>query len=122
MNRALLKQIKALQLGDLVRVKWFDASVGRSMGSGGHIDVPVDSYGIYLGILGEKSKHIIICQNSFYYTNGIYDVDFTAVPLVWTAEVEVLVPKKVSRGDAEKLLHSFLLGRSRTLKRRLINH
>jgi hypothetical protein len=34
------KQIESLQLGDLVRVEWADASIGKSIGSGNSIDVP----------------------------------------------------------------------------------
>jgi len=121
MDKQIRKQIKALQLGDLIRVDWYDASVGRSMGAGA-IDVPVKSYGIFLGVLGEKSKHIILCQNSFKYTNGIYDVDYTAIPLTWAMSVSVVHQGEVTAEEAQALLHSFLLGRARTLKRRVSNH
>lgn len=37
-------QIKSLCLGDLVRVDWFDASIGKSLSGGlSGIDVPVCS-------------------------------------------------------------------------------
>jgi hypothetical protein len=51
-------QVKDLQPGDLVRIEWFDASVGKSL-SGGlvGIDVPVKSWGIYIGVLGHKNKY-----------------------------------------------------------------
>ena len=121
MKRRVLKQIKNLQLGDLVRVEWVDASIGKSMG-GGSIDVPVFSYGIYLGCLGAKHKHIILAQNSFQYNNGLFDVDYTAIPTSWSLRITVLKEKEVDQETAQALLTSFLRGRSRTLKRRKSNH
>jgi len=122
MSKRLLNQLKDTNLGDLIRVEWYDASVGRSMGGTGAIDVPVKSYGIFLGVLGEKLKHIILCQNSFKYTNGVYDVDYTAIPVGWALTVSVVQQGEVTRKDAEALLKSFLLGRARTVKRRVHNH
>ena len=121
MNKKVLKQIKGLQLGDLVRVEWFDASTGRSL-SGGAIDVPVNSWGIYLGVLGERNKHIILAQNNFRYTNGLYDIDYTAIPLTWTMQVAVAREQEICPEDAKVLLTSFLRGRCRTLKRKIVNH
>jgi len=120
LNRGVLRQLKALQPGDLVCIAWFDASVGSSRA--GAIDVPVDSWGIYLGVLGEKNKHFILAQNSFRYSNGLYDVDYTAVPVTWTTIVKVLGKAAVDPKTAKGLLDSFLAGRSRTLKRRIRNH
>ena len=122
MQKRVLKQLQTLKLGDLVRCEWCDASVGRSMSSRGEIDVPVKSWGIYLGVLGKKNKHIILAQNNFHYTNGVYDVDYTAIPLTWALRVEVLHNAEVCQEDAQCLLHSFLMGRSRSLKRRTNNH
>jgi hypothetical protein len=120
--RHVAKQIESLRLGDLVRVEWTDASIGKSIGSGNSIDVPVLSWGIYLGCLGEKSKHIILAQNCFRYSNGVYDIDYTAIPVSWSAKVTVLKQAEVDKDVASSLLSSFLQGRSRTLKRRRCNH
>lgn len=121
MKRRVLRQIKSLQLGDLIRVEWFDASVGRSLRSGA-IDIPVKSWGIYLGLLGEKNKHIILAQNNFSFNDGLYDVDYTAIPLSWTSQITVCHSQEICQEEAEKLLSSFLQGRYRTLKRKIINH
>jgi len=40
MNWQIQNQIKSLNLGDLVRVDWYDASVGKSSFSKGSIDIP----------------------------------------------------------------------------------
>ena len=121
MNKQILKQIKTLQLGDLVRVEWLDASVGRSIG-GGDIDVPVFSYGIYLGCLGKQHEHIILAQNSFRYSNGLFDVDYTAIPLTWSTAIKIVKKAEVNVETAQTLLTSFLRGNSRTIKRRKSNH
>jgi len=122
LNKQILKQIQGVNVGDLIRVEWFDASIGKSLAGGGAIDVPVKSWGIYLGILGEKNKHIILAQNNFKYTNGLFDIDYTAIPLSWALTVKVVNPRDVSEEEAKMLLNSFLAGRCRTLKRRVVNH
>ena len=121
MNKQVLRQLKSLQIGDLVRVDWVDASIGKSLGSGS-IDVPVFSYGVYLGCLGEKHKHIVLAQNGFRYSNGIFDVDYTAIPVSWGIRVNLIKSSEVNAATAQTLLTSFLQGRSRILKRRKTNH
>jgi hypothetical protein len=45
------KQVKDLHPSDLVRIEWFDASVGKSLSGGlNGIDVPVKSWSIYTGL------------------------------------------------------------------------
>jgi len=68
MNKQVLKQIKNVQVGDLMRVEWFDASTGKTA-MAGPIDTPVKSWGVYLGVFGEKNKHIILAQNEFRMTD-----------------------------------------------------
>lgn len=85
------KQVKGLSPGDLVRVEWFDASIGKSLSGGmAGIDVPVQSWGMFLGVLGEKNEHIILAQNNFRYADGLYDIDYTAIPACWTEKVTVI--------------------------------
>ena len=103
LNRQVLKKVKkqleAVKLGDLIRIEWFDASIGRSS-SGGPIDVPVKSWGIYLGIFGERNKQIIIAQNNFRYTETTYDIDYTAIPLTWTINVQIISKEEIKNGEA----------------------
>ena len=122
MNKQVLKQIKGLQPGDLIRVDWSDASIGKSLTSGTAVDIPVKSWGIYVAILGKRSKHIILAQNHFEYSNGLYDVDYTAIPLSWALKITVVCKQEVCNEEAALLLKSFLAGRCRTLKRRARNH
>ena len=120
MNKTIARQIKSLQLGDLIRVEWFDASIGSSRA--GSIDVPVNSWGVFIGVLGERNKHIILAQNNFKYSDGLSDVDYTAIPLTWTVTIKVVSQSELSDKEAKSLLESFLAGRKRTLKRRMKNH
>jgi len=117
--KEVTKQIKDLRPGDLVKVEWFDASVGKSLSGGlNGIDVPVKSWGIYIGLLGQKNKHIIIAQNNFLYCDGVYDIDYTAVPTTWTNNIQIIQKNHVNTKEAEQLLNSFLKGGRKTLNKR----
>lgn len=103
--------------GDLICCEWCDASVGKSSGSGSTIDVPVKSWGLYIGLFGEKAKHIVLAQNSFRYADGLYDLDYTAIPLSWTLNLTVLAKEHIPRDTAAKLVNSFLMGGRRSFNR-----
>ena len=107
---------------------WTDASIGKSLSGGlSGIDVPVVSWGIFIGLLGEKSKHIILGQNNFRYANGLYDIDYTAIPLSWAINIYVIQEQHVPENEAKQLLSSFLMGGrrrfpQRTKQQRIVNH
>ncbi|MEM3580197.1 MAG: hypothetical protein QXH40_04995 [Candidatus Bathyarchaeia archaeon] len=112
--REVVRRVRELSLGDLVRVEWFDASIGKSLSGGlNGIDVPVVSWGIFLGVLGSKNRHIILAQNCFRYADGFYDIDYTAVPLAWTSNTNVIAKAHVQPEEAKQLLNSFLVGGKR---------
>ena len=123
MRKQVSKQLGALQVGDLVRVEWFDASIGKSLG-GGSIDIPVVSWGVFLGIMGKRNKHIVLAQNNFCYADGFYDIDYTAIPLSWATKVQLMVSEVLSREEGDELARSFVLGqrRSRRFQRKVTNH
>jgi hypothetical protein len=74
LNRKVLKQIKDLTFGDLVFVSWFDTSIGKKLERGlAGIDVPVSSWGIFIGVLGQKNKHLVLAQNKFHYAHDSSD-------------------------------------------------
>ncbi|MEM2815783.1 MAG: hypothetical protein QW056_03455 [Candidatus Bathyarchaeia archaeon] len=109
--------VNELSPGDLVRIEWFDASIGRSLSGGlNGIDVPVVSWGVFLGVLGSKNRHIIIAQNCFRYSDGYYDIDYTSVPLNWTVKALALAREHVPCCEAKVMLNSFLAGGRRTFK------
>jgi hypothetical protein len=121
-------QIRDLRPGDLVKIEWFDASVGKSLSGGlAGIDVPVKSWGIFIGVLGEKNRHIILAQNNFRYADGLYDIDYTAIPLDWASNIQVILKNHIHKDEAEQLLNSFLKGGRRAFNKRIhqkkvINH
>ena len=105
-----MSQIKGLSAGDLVCVEWCDASIGKSLSNGvSGIDVPVKSWGIYVGVLGQKRKHLILAQNCFRYSDGLYDIDYTAVPVPWTIKAVAVAKRYVGKEEAKHLLNSFLV-------------
>jgi hypothetical protein len=108
--KEILNQIKGLSAGDLVMLEWHDASIGKSLSNGvSGIDVPVKSWGVYIGMLGQKRRHIILAQNCFHYSDGLYDIDYTAVPVPWTTNATVIARRHVGAEEAKQLLNSFLV-------------
>ncbi|MEM2107851.1 MAG: hypothetical protein QXL10_01005 [Candidatus Bathyarchaeia archaeon] len=116
-KNVLKRQLEQLKPGDLICVDWCDASIGKSSYTGPAIDVPVKSWGVYLGVFGEKTKHIVVAQNSFRYSSGVFEIDFTAIPVSWAASVQVLAAEHLPCELAERLISSFLAG-----GRRMFNH
>lgn len=115
-------QLKNVGLGDLVCVEWADASIGKSMRGGSvnlGIDVPVSSWGIFIGLLGQNHRHIVLAQNNFRYSDGFYDIDYTAIPVPWACKITVLLKAHIDVDVAKQLLQSFLIGgRARISKSR----
>jgi hypothetical protein len=132
--KELNSQIRQLSAGDLVCVEWCDASIGKSLSNGiGGIDVPVKSWGVFIGVLGKSREHVILAQNCFRYSDGLYDIDYTAVPLPWATSAKVIEGGYIGEEEAKVLLNSFTLNqkakgekttynRSRCAQRRLRNH
>jgi hypothetical protein len=120
-TRSQLKKVFAsLRPGDLVCVEWCDASVGKSSGSGVCIDVPVKSWGVYVGVFGERAKHIVLAQNSFRYSDGLFDLDYTAVPASWALDLTVVAKAHLPENVAKSLVNSFLLGGTRSVNHQRI--
>ncbi len=108
--KEVLSQIKGLSAGDLVMLEWHDASIGKSLSNGvSGIDVPVKSWGVYIGTLGQKRRHIILAQNCFRYSDGLYDIDYTAIPVPWTTSATIIAKAHVAADEAKQLLNSFLV-------------
>ena len=107
--------------GDLVRVTWFDASRGQALTIRGKLDIPVYSWGVFLGILGQKRRHIVLAQNSLKLSDELYDVDYTSIPVSFMDEITVLHKAEVALDIAELLLLSFTAGRRRIIKRSTMN-
>ena len=109
MNKQLLKQLKALQLGDTVFVRWYDASAGRGGFTGkAPVDIHCKSTGVFLGVIGQKHKQLILGQNVFYYTPEEHDIDYTFVLVSWLTEIRVLEKETLSFEEAKRVRASLL--------------
>lgn len=120
--KEVISQIKSLTAGDLVQVEWCDASIGKSLSNGvSGIDVPVKSWGVFIGLLGQRTKHVILAQNCFRYSDGLYDIDYTAVPVPWTTNATVIEKAHVDAGEAKDLLNSFVVNEKNKAEKSCLN-
>jgi hypothetical protein len=106
-KRSLDSQLELCSLGDLVCCIWTDTSIGKTSTNGGVIDVPVRSWGIFVGVFG-KRKHIILAQNSFEYADGLCDLDYTAIPLGWIEHVQIIAQHYTPERAVRSLVASFV--------------
>jgi hypothetical protein len=128
LNKKVFKQLSELQLGDLVEVIWLDASKGRletveemreSGASGAEIDLPVTSYGIYIGAFGKIAKHIVLVASKWLYAQGYGQIDCTIIPLGTVENIRVLLPKLMDAENVRVCQQAFIHGRARRLMRRI---
>jgi hypothetical protein len=59
--------------------------------------------------MGKRREHVILAQNAFRYTDGLYDIDYTAIPLPWATSSTLIQNAHVGAEEAQVLLHSFTL-------------
>lgn len=119
-------KIKDLRLGDLVKVEWFDASkgearVGKDTESDVQFDIPVTSWGVFLGIVGRRTKHVILLRDYFEMNEvlGICDIDFNVIPLGMISSLTVLKRAELDRNMVGLLQTAFLRARIRKQKGRV---
>jgi len=121
------RQIRMLQLGDLIRVRWFDASKGEARidersEAAVQFDILVTSWGVFLGLVGEKTKHVLLIRDHFQMnaSSGVYDIDFNVVPVGMISAVEVLKRGELEPNVAKLLQQAFLKARTNKRKGRII--
>jgi len=85
----IYNELKGLKKGDLIVVRWMDASEVRA-GSGQHDnpEVYVKDLGVYLGVTGTKRKHIIVGKDVIENWN---DWGAVRIPLDLVESVVVVV-------------------------------
>jgi len=97
----MLKALESVKPGDLIVVDWLDASRGRietmrelreGGAAGAVIDSPVKSYGVFLGLFGKRSKHIVLMASLWVFTaTADYgQVDTTIIPLGIVENIHVI--------------------------------
>ena len=97
MNKKISKQLKSLRVGDFLQIDWHDAYKGeirieRDSMDLTQFEVPVSSWGIYLGIVGKKSKYVLLMRDRFNLNEfaGIDDIDHNGIPLGMIYSIRVL--------------------------------
>jgi hypothetical protein len=106
MDKKILNKINKLQVGDLVRVYWLDASEAMgSTGEGGepHFDTPVASIGHYVGVKGKRAKHLILLKDIFQITEKSYDLVYNCIPLGMIEKINVR-----RKEDLEEKFHEII--------------
>jgi hypothetical protein len=116
-HKNLKKQLETLSPGDLVCVYWNDASIGSSFSSAG-IPVPVMSWGVFVGSVGEP-KHIILAQSDFAYNPEIHDDDYIAIPYPWFKKIEVLKKAFLTGKEVTVILNCIIQGVGSRRRRRI---
>lgn len=128
MNNKVLKQLKQLQLGDLIEVTWLDASRGRletveelreAGAAGAEIDLPVTSYGVFIGVFGKRAKHIVLVASQWLFAQGYGQIDCTIIPVGTVENIQVLLPKLMDAENVRVCQQAFMHGRARRLMRRI---
>jgi len=113
MNKQISKQVKALQLGDLVEIFWLDASKGearvqRKAKAETQFDIPVQSTGYFIGVAGQKTRHVILVRDAFQLSSDVYDIDWNCVPIGMICGVKVARPGALNLQLATNLRKEFL--------------
>jgi len=113
MNKQILKKIRALQLGDLVEIFWLDASKGearvqRKAETETQFDILVQSTGYFIGVAGQKAKHVILVRDAFQLSPDVYDIDWNCIPVGMVCEVNVARPGALNLQLAANLQKAFL--------------
>jgi hypothetical protein len=108
-NPSLESQLASCHPGDLVCCMWIDASIGKTSTNGGIIDVPVRSWGVFVGMFGRR-KHIILAQNNFEYADCVCDLDYTAIPMGLIEDVQIIAPHYTPESALRTLVSSFVCG------------
>jgi len=128
MSKKVLKQLSELQLGDLIEVTWLDASRGRletveelreAGVPGAEIDLPVISYGVYIGTFGKIAKHIVLVASQWLFAQGYGQIDCTIIPVGTVENINVLKPKLMDAKNVHVCQQAFIHGRARRLMRRI---
>ena len=90
---SLVSQLESCKPGDLVCCMWTDASIGKTSTN--------------VGVFG-KRKHIILAQNSFENADGLCDLDYTAIPLGWVEDVQIISQRYTPEDAVRSLVASFV--------------
>jgi len=100
--RALLE---GLEIGDLIEVSWLDASEARTSFSVPEksFDTPVRSIGVYGGIRGTRTEHLIIIKEEFD-VGGTPEYHYNAIPVGMIERIRLARRRFWKKRDVKKAM------------------
>jgi hypothetical protein len=125
--------LEGIKPGDLVVVDWLDSSHGRietqrklreTRPNVAAIDCPVKSYGVFLGLFGKKSRHIVVTSSLWIYTavEDYGQVDTIVIPIGCVENIRVLQPQVLDANNVMLCRSAFLQGRCYNFGQRVVFH
>lgn len=130
-NKQILKLFENIKPGDLIVVDWLDSSHGKIetqralreiRPNVAVIDCPAKSYGVFLGLFGKKSPHIVISSSLWIYTavEDYGQVDSIVIPIGCVEGVKLLQSQVLDTDSVGLCRSAFLQGRCYTFGRRVV--
>jgi len=97
--------VEELEIGDLIEVGWLDASEARTSFSvpDKSFDTPVRSIGVYGGVRGERTKHIIIIKEEFDI-GETPEYHYNAIPLGMVEHIRLARRRFWKKRDVKKAM------------------
>lgn len=91
-----------LKVGDVVRVHWLDASeTTRQLPNEEEVyDTPIRTYGVFLGVKGIRTKHMIIGKEVIEYDRTFH---YNVIPVGMVEKVVLLSPADLGEGLLKQL-------------------
>ena len=129
----MLKMLEDIKPGDLVVVDWLDSSHGRietqrklreTRPNVAAIDCPVKSYGVFLGLFGKRSQHIVVSSSLWIYTavNEYGQVDSIVIPIGCVECIKLLQSQVLDDNSVMLCRSAFLQGRCYNFGSRVVIH
>jgi hypothetical protein len=131
MSDKVLKMLEGIEPGDLVVVDWLDSSHGRietqrklreTRPNVAVIDCPVKSYGVFLGLFGKRSQHIVVSSSLWVYTavEDYGQVDSIVIPIGCVECIKLLQSQVLDANNVMLCRSAFLQGRCYNFGRRVV--
>jgi len=104
-------KIEELRKGDLVLIKWFDASELRAkLNQHEKPEVAVYEWGIYLGMKGRKRKHLLLGKE---HIKGWDEWGVARIPVTLIEEIILLMPRSYQKTFPNLVLKKIKIRKTR---------
>ena len=98
-------KVEELEVGDLIEVRWLDASEARTSLSlpDREFDTPVRSIGVFGGLRGSRTKHIIVIKEEFAVAETP-EYHYNAIPVDMVEAIVLARRKFWKKHDVRKAM------------------